>query len=65
MIAAELLALIPNDDPIYLDQVDRCELEQMHPAVAAVQAHYDLNYHRTPTPRRPRRHPCEPRKDAA
>lgn len=46
MIAADLLARIPDDDPTYLAQVAVCEQERMHPAVAALQAHYDLRYRR-------------------
>lgn len=56
MIAAELLDLIPDDDPTYLAAVDRCTFEGMHPAVAAVQAHVDLDHW-------PRHHAL--RKDAA
>lgn len=46
MIAPELLELIPDDDPTYLTALQRCQTERMHPAVAAIQAHIDLN-HRT------------------
>lgn len=42
-LPAELLADIPNDDPEYLNQVARNEAEGMHPAVAAIQAEWDLH----------------------
>lgn len=56
MIAPDLLELIPDDDPTYLAAVERCQLEGMHPAVAAVQAQVDLGHW-------PRHHTI--RKDAA
>lgn len=56
MIAADLYHLIPDDDPDYLAHVAACERDGLHPAHAAVQAHYDLAYQRA--------HPCH-RKDVA
>lgn len=44
MIAAGLLDLIPDDDPVYVAAIQRCQAQGMHPAVAAVQADVDLRY---------------------
>lgn len=41
MIAVEVLALIPNDDPDYLALTHLLE-HRMHPAIAAVIAHVEL-----------------------
>lgn len=43
-IAADLLAMIPADEPAYTSQIQCCLDEGMHPAVAAIQAHRDLVY---------------------
>lgn len=55
MIAAELLDLIPNDDPAYLALVHVLE-RRVHPAIAAVLAHDELaNAGPYSRPARPRR----------
>lgn len=44
MIALELLELIPDDDPAYDQFYRACLREGLHPAHAALQAHYDHRY---------------------
>lgn len=46
MIDLRLLDLIPDDDPVYAEQFRTCLREGMHPAVASIQAVYDLNVYR-------------------
>lgn len=56
MIAAELLARIPDDDPTYLALVHTLE-RRLHPAVAAVLAHDELSGGLGARPAHPRKVP--------